>query len=297
MPLPYDFEVLVQLAKKDNIEAQRKLADMYVVGEADCEQNYEQAGYWYAKAAAKGDASAQKCLGNMYANGVGVKQDYERAFLLYEASAAQGNMKAIFNLSLMYQIGHHADQNYNKAYKLCRQSAESGYVSAQLNLALLLANGTGCEVDLEESAEWLKAAAKQENATAQVYLAIAYAEGKGVEKDCKTAVEWYERAANHGDIIAQHNLAELMLTGEEGIDQDIRKAYYWMKIAEKCDDEITRIDMNFYEEHLSESERVEIERHVHTWKPIPQKRLSPLFNVEELKAVKMAKELKKSSVA
>ena len=114
--LPSDYSELRSLAEDGNAEAQKKLGDIFVLGLSGKQKNYEHAAHWYGKSAGQNNAKAQKCLGNMYANGVGVVQSYEKAFLLYEASAAQGNSKAIFNLSLMYQIGHHTDKNYEKAY-------------------------------------------------------------------------------------------------------------------------------------------------------------------------------------
>ena len=67
-------EELIVKTESGDVEAQFDLA------EKDWEkEDYEQAFYWYKKAAEQGDADAQNNLGIMYERGYGVKK-YQKSF-------------------------------------------------------------------------------------------------------------------------------------------------------------------------------------------------------------------------
>lgn len=56
-------------------------------------------------AAAGGDADAQKSLGDIYAQGLGVKQDYAKARYWVEKAAVAGNADAQNDLAVFYERG------------------------------------------------------------------------------------------------------------------------------------------------------------------------------------------------
>ena len=58
------------------------------------EQDYQQAAYWYGKAATQGYAPAQTHLAYLYASGKGVGQDLQQAIAWYQKAAAQGDADA-----------------------------------------------------------------------------------------------------------------------------------------------------------------------------------------------------------
>lgn len=60
--------------------------------------NYDEAIYWYRKAAEGGYAGAQNSLGVMYARGLGLKQSCAKAVEWYLKAAAQGYKIARLNL-------------------------------------------------------------------------------------------------------------------------------------------------------------------------------------------------------
>lgn len=68
-------EDLIFKAEQGDAEAQFALGEYYYRGDKDREQDYEQAVYWYRKAAEQGHASAQYNLGCCYYWGYGVSQD------------------------------------------------------------------------------------------------------------------------------------------------------------------------------------------------------------------------------
>ncbi|MBR0097490.1 MAG: sel1 repeat family protein [Synergistaceae bacterium] len=73
---------------------------MYASGRG-VRRDYQQAVYWYRKAAEQGHAWAQNNLGAMYANGNGIKRDFNQAIYWWQKSAAQGNTSARANLATL----------------------------------------------------------------------------------------------------------------------------------------------------------------------------------------------------
>jgi TPR repeat protein len=71
-------------------QEQYEKGDAYYWGRAGVNQDYQNAFYWYQKAADAGDAAAQIMLGSLYENGLGVSKDYGRARSWYEKAADQG---------------------------------------------------------------------------------------------------------------------------------------------------------------------------------------------------------------
>ena len=83
------FEQCQKLAEQGNVEAQRKLGRMYEEG-LGVTQDYREAVKWYLKAAEKGNAQAQYKLGTMYALGKGVRKDRLEAGKWFGKAAGQG---------------------------------------------------------------------------------------------------------------------------------------------------------------------------------------------------------------
>ena len=102
-------------------KAQFELGDKYYDA-----KNYEQAVYWFRKAAEQRYADAQFNLGWMYEYGQGVKQDYGEAVKWYRLAAEQGHAPAQYNLGLMYEYGKGVKKDYSEALKWYRKAAEQG---------------------------------------------------------------------------------------------------------------------------------------------------------------------------
>jgi hypothetical protein len=68
-------------------------------------QDYAEAIKWYSKAAAQNDVVAAASLGDLYAEGKGVKQDYAEAARWYRRSAERGQADAQYRLSALYLNG------------------------------------------------------------------------------------------------------------------------------------------------------------------------------------------------
>ena len=134
------------------------------------DKKYEQAIYWWQKAADAGNSAAQKNLAICYFNGYGVEKDVEKAIYWWQKAADAGNS------------------------------------AAQKNLAFCYLKGDGVEKNVEKAVYWWQKAADAGNSAAQFNLAICYLKGDGVEKDVEKAVYWWQKAADTGDSDAEYML-------------------------------------------------------------------------------------------
>ena len=76
-----------------NPAEQVEMGDRYYHGDG-VEQDYEQAIFWYTKAAEQGNADAQYNLGLMYYYGDGAEEDWELGWEWIEKAAIQGHEEA-----------------------------------------------------------------------------------------------------------------------------------------------------------------------------------------------------------
>ncbi len=92
------------LAHKGDAEAQRNVGIMFQQG-LGVPLSEVEAAHWYRQAAENGHARAQQNLGAMYEEGAGVIQDYPEAAKWYRFAAAGGNVNAKLNLGVMLERG------------------------------------------------------------------------------------------------------------------------------------------------------------------------------------------------
>ncbi|KAI9275449.1 hypothetical protein BDA99DRAFT_495494 [Phascolomyces articulosus] len=85
-----------------------------------------------------GYAPAQRALGLMYAQGIGIPKNDVKAHQLYQKAAAQGDIRAIGLLAEQNEHGRGCIMDLKNALQLYEKAASSGSVAAQLSLAELL---------------------------------------------------------------------------------------------------------------------------------------------------------------
>ena len=134
------------------------------------DKKYEQAIYWFQKAADAGNSAAQKNLAICYFNGYGVEKDVEKAIYWWQ------------------------------------KAADAGDSDAQYRLAFCFLKGEGVEKDVEKAVYWWQKAADAGDSDAQNSLAFRYFKGDGVEKDVEKAVYWWQKAADAGNSGAEYML-------------------------------------------------------------------------------------------
>lgn len=218
-------------ASKGDAEAQRYVGDAYKVGWGGVDQDYGKARQWYEKAAAGGNAVAVNDLGLFYFFGRGVAQDYVKARELFEKAAASGNDDAMDNLGSLYQNGKGVAQDYAQARQWYEKGASAGNAVAENDLGFFYSAGHGVARDYLKARELFEKAAAAGNSDAMSNLGNLYQDGKGVAQDYEQARHWYEKGVSAGNAEATSQLGYLYQHGL-GVAQDYEQArQYFEKSA------------------------------------------------------------------
>ncbi|MCP5361888.1 MAG: sel1 repeat family protein [Hyphomicrobiales bacterium] len=158
---PLAIAVCKKLAEKDVPAAQKIMGDMYFWGFTSIPRNYEQAAYWYKKAAVNDDVEAQYNSGVMYEQGKGMPVDYARAFKWFLSAAKKGYAPAQFNVANMFSKGAGVAQDQQEAFHWYQKAAEQGDVAAMFNTGNRYAIGNGTGRDFAKAYMWYHIAAEQ----------------------------------------------------------------------------------------------------------------------------------------
>lgn len=150
------------------------------------------------QAAEHGDAGAQDRLGQVYAEGRGVKIDYSEAARWYRKAADQGEPSGLNHLGELFEAGQGVPLNQAEAVKYYRAAATLDDPGGQYNLAVVYAFGRGVEKNDSEAAGWYLKAARQGEALAQFNIGQRYELGRGVPIDPLEAYKWLALAADQG---------------------------------------------------------------------------------------------------
>lgn len=216
------------------IVSQVKLAQCYEQGKG-VEQDYDQAFYWYNRAAERGDTIAQLKLGYCYKMGYGTEQNDSLAAKWYHEAAKQGMAEAQGAIGLCYYFGKGVPLNFTKASEWFQQAADKGNAKAQNNIGLCYYYGKGVPLNYDKAAKWFQMAADQDNTVAQANIGRCYKDGQGVPQDYTKAAEWFQIAAYKKDAGAQMNLG-LCYDNGQGVPQDYVKAAKWYHAAAEQND-------------------------------------------------------------
>ena len=154
-----------------------------------------------------------------YNKGVAAFQagDFATALEHWKPLAEKDDAEAQRNLGIMYQQGLGVPQSNAEAVKWYRRAAEKGHPRAQQNLGVMYEDGAGVDQDIAEAAKWYEAAAENGNVFAKINLGVLYERGTpAVPRDVVQTHMWYNLAAaqGHGDAgqlrddIAEHMTPE-----------------------------------------------------------------------------------------
>ncbi len=125
------------------------------------------------------------------------------------AKAERGDAEAQRSLGQRHLFGLGVPKDPREAAKWTRKAADQGHALAQMSLGLNYLSGQGVPQNPTEAVVWFRKAAQQGEVNAQSLLGTAYAEGLGVDKDPVEAQKWFRKAASQGHLGAQTAL-ELM---------------------------------------------------------------------------------------
>ncbi len=247
---------LITLAESGNIEAQVDLAWEYF-SYFDFDINIE-AFKWFHMAANSGNTEAQKMLGYMYHNGLGVTRDDVKSFKWYLSSAKLNDKESLFivgwhfykgyivkqnfepaklYLGYCYFYGNGTKINYAKAFKMiseyyhfrkgtCDFDEFTDY--CYYELGYMYNYGLGVQQNLDKAWDFLCEASDgtPNDMKAEYEIAKIYEE----DNDIENAIEHYTKSADKGVSLAQCRLGQLYLQGI-GIEPDYHKAFEWFSKA------------------------------------------------------------------
>ena len=152
----------------------------------------------FGKAAAGGNAEAQRRLGFMYYHGEGVAQDNKRAVALFESAAKAGDAESGRNLGTMYEYGMSVEQSDALAAAWYLTAAELGEPNSQFAVSVMYYKGQGVTRDRIEAAKW---------------WTVAMGQGPAWERRVRPMIE----------------SAEAKLTADENAEGK-RRAVEWLKV-------------------------------------------------------------------
>ncbi len=186
--------------------------------------------------AEQGDPKAQKLVGNMYADGLGVAEDYSQAAKYYQAAADQGYAPVMADLGDLYFYGNGVAQNAATALKWYRRGAEKGDPVAEYDYGLIFHDGSaGVKQNFDAALKWFLRAAAQGDPPALNMVGYMHDVGEGVDEDPHEAFSWYQRSADKGFEIAEYNLGVMYQNGR-GVEKNPTQAAKWYgKAAGKGD--------------------------------------------------------------
>lgn len=263
---------LVFAAQKGMKEAQFRIGDHLLRGEAGFTANPQEAVSWFRKSAEQGYDSAQYSLGWCYETGTGVEEDTTQAIAWYQASSKQGNHQASDRLHACIQrlgpepisiadIGRAAEQETDskdpevvfslacklresgkrkedkvKAANMFKRASLLGHDLAQLEyVRTVLTESTDPEEE-DECLEWLEKIASQGHENAKLLLAGLLRSGTSCLAEPARALSLIEElAVKQKNSIALTVLAGSLLTGD-GIGRNIPRGITFLKQALENDD-------------------------------------------------------------
>ena len=212
--------------KTQNAEDQFRLGRAYYRGEG-VTQSYEQAGYWYRKAADQGNLKAMYNLGTMYLEGKGTKKSEKEGYALIHEAAEKGDPRAKSLLGILLCKGTGVEKNTTEGLKILREVAKGGDPVALSQLGQqLLYNPDGSIRDPKEAIPYLQKAAEAGNPWACGTLGMLYRDGTGLPRDTNQSFIWFTKGAQLGDPYSQFAYGSKLLA-EKGPVQ----SYPWIKLA------------------------------------------------------------------
>ena len=229
------FQENLKEAKAGNRLAQYNVGLYYHNGWSGVKQDYQQAAYWYRKAADQGYADAQLNLGYLYEKGLGVDQSDQQAVYWYRKAADQGVVSAMFCLGRVYDIGKGIAQDYDQAVYWYRKAADQGDPEGMNGLGSCYFDGKGVTQDYQQAVYWYRKAAEQGSAAAKYNLALRYYHGEGVGQDYGKAYELTLEALEEMDdpeeMASPYNLLAICYDNGHGVAKDEEMAEELYKLA------------------------------------------------------------------
>ena len=211
------------------------------------EKDYEEAFFWFKKAADKNHADACEWCGHCYENGYGTEKDYTKAVSYYNKAINLGNIDAMFDLGTCYYYGHGVNKDYRIAFSWFKKAADKNHANAYNWMGDCYKNGYGVEKNYTQAVSYYNKAIDLGNIDAMSNLGACYYHGYGVKKDYRIAFSWFKKAADKNHAGSCNWMGDCYENGY-GVNKNLDFAIKWYKKAKqngydakKCDKKINEI--------------------------------------------------------
>lgn len=169
-----------------------------------------------------GDLQRCRQLGDMYANGNGVRQDYARAAALYERVCEAGVAETCYTLARIYERVPGFESEAKRVSDLYERACTAGSANGCVGFGLVQAS----REEYQQAAMLFERACLGGAAEGCQQLAGAFQRGEGVPKDMDRAVALYDQACNADFVDACLTLAALYTDGTDLGRDPARAAQY-----------------------------------------------------------------------
>ena len=223
----YDFDILIEQANNEDVQAMCKIGEAYLYGEG-VSPDKKQAFEWMLKAADREHSHAQATVSLMFAKGEGVDSNDKYAFQYALKSAESNNPYGLCVLADYYFQGVGTKKEPLKALDCLLKAAQMEYIPAYGALSIAYLIGDSSVVDYEEAFKWAKIGAQEGDAVAQSILSMLYTCGVGTNKNFYEAEKWGKKAIDQDEIAGYAALAKLY---SSGVSKDTNKALEYIEKA------------------------------------------------------------------
>lgn len=204
----YEMKCSLKAAEMGDIKSMMYLSSKYLkMNQLD---NYL---YWLNKAANYGYYKAQYYLARDYSGNGDAKVtiDWNNAFYWFTKAAENGWPLAYNDIAYCYLKGLGVEKSFEKALYFLTEARKREINDADLQYQFSQAyySGNGVQKDSKKAFELLRDAAINGSSDAQFTLGKCYEEGIGVDKHDHFAKIWYEKAAEQGNVEAKKRLKTL----------------------------------------------------------------------------------------
>lgn len=191
---------LTKSSNQGNSNAQFNLAIMYRDGEG-CTVNYQQALYWFKKAAENSTPRKEACgeVGKLYQYGLGVAKDISIAMSWYKKGANMGDIYCMDYVGRIYRDSG----DMNQALMWFRMGADAGNEECACYVYYLLEDS-----DLKTALVYLKKSADGGYPNGMAWYGIRQMFGEGIAKDEKKGYDLVIKAAVKRSEVAMKFLSE-----------------------------------------------------------------------------------------
>ncbi|MGH9439586.1 MAG: tetratricopeptide repeat protein [Terriglobia bacterium] len=186
-----------------------------------------------------GNVDAQAALGSSLLFGTHGRHDTRESLKWTAKALAAGNPYAKFLYGVRHMAGIDLVEDRMLAFRCWREAAEGGSPHGMSHTAWAYQHGYGVGRDPVEAIKWIGETAKTGRASAQYVLGMNYS--------CGEVTNNYFRGG--------------------GIDQDLKKAYFWLRLAAYRGDDDARKEAKKLRPQLTSDAVHEIECAVKQWRP------------------------------